>query len=133
MQNLWADSSTGSAKLGPAAEVLRAGLRRSVGTLLGQLYDRNTRRSFAPVEAFQAQGLPKGQSAAAASAQAAGWLTDAGTTHGRIGAVLRCAPKIKADQVAWDMPTFTAPCDGKQLSNSPSDQTIVLQEMQVPA
>ena len=89
LQNLWADADAG--KKAPAAEALRANLRKCVGTLLGQLYDRNTRRSFAPVEAFHAEGLPKGQGAAT-SAQAAGWLTTTGSTHGRVGAVLRWGP-----------------------------------------
>ena len=52
----------GGADPTPAAEVGELGLLNplvsAAGKLLGQLYDRNCRRGFAPAAAFQADALP---------------------------------------------------------------------------
>ena len=37
---------------------LRAALKEAAGKLLAQLYDRNCRRQFVPLEAFQTDSLP---------------------------------------------------------------------------
>ncbi len=42
----------------PRAAVLRSRLKDAAGRLMGQLFDRNCRRAFAPVEAFHADALP---------------------------------------------------------------------------
>jgi hypothetical protein len=44
----WSEAATG----------LRQALKESAGKLMGQLYDRNCRRVFAPAQAFQADALP---------------------------------------------------------------------------
>ena len=43
---------------GVDAAARRARLKEGAGKLMGQLYDRNCRRAFAPAEAFQADSLP---------------------------------------------------------------------------
>ena len=81
----------------PAAAALRARLRTHVGALLGRLYDRNSRRAFAPVAAFYAAGLPPERfcAEAAAAASARGGLMEA--THTRVWALLRCAARVSAE------------------------------------
>ena len=94
----------------PAAWALRAGLKEAAGKLVAQLYDRNSRRQFVPLEAFQTDSLPperfrvEMQTAAAASGglmQATNtrvwgllrWVTSPGKGGGRGGGVgiLSCA------------------------------------------
>lgn len=59
--------------MAPPARALRAALKEAAGKLLAQLYDRNSRRQFVPLEAFQTDSLPperfqvEMQTAAAAS------------------------------------------------------------------
>ncbi len=71
------------------ARALRAALKEAAGKLLSQLYDRNCRRQFVPLEAFQTHSLPperfrvEMQTAAAA----AGGLMQA--TNTRVWGLLR--------------------------------------------
>ncbi len=71
------------------AKALRAALKEAAGKLLSQLYDRNCRRQFVPLEAFQTDSLPperfrvEMQTAAAA----AGGLMQA--TNTRVWGLLR--------------------------------------------
>jgi len=71
------------------ARALRAALKEAAGKLLSQLYDRNCRRQFVPLEAFQTDSLPperfrvEMQTAAAA----AGGLMQA--TNTRVWGLLR--------------------------------------------
>ena len=71
------------------ARALRAALKEAAGKLLSQLYDRNCRRQFVPLEAFQTDNLPperfrvEMQTAAAA----AGGLMQA--TNTRVWGLLR--------------------------------------------
>jgi hypothetical protein len=54
---LWAESQPAQGWPAPAAQ-LRGKLKEAAGALLGQLYDRNCRKAFAPAEAFQTEQLP---------------------------------------------------------------------------
>lgn len=75
--------------MAPAARSLRAALKEAAGKLVAQLYDRNSRRQFVPLEAFQTDSLPperfrvEMQTAAAAS----GGLMQA--TNTRVWGLLR--------------------------------------------
>ena len=79
-------------KMAPAAGALRSALKEAAGKLVAQLYDRNSRRQFVPLEAFQADSLPperfrvEMQTAAAAS----GGLMQA--TNTRVWGLLRWGP-----------------------------------------
>ena len=75
---------------GPAAQ-LRASLKHSVGKLLGQLFDRNSRRPFAPPAAFYADNLAPElfQQEVRSAAAVSGGLMEA--THTRVWAILRYA------------------------------------------
>ena len=75
--------------MAPAARALRAALKEAAGKLVAQLFDRNSRRQFVPLEAFQTDSLPperfrvEMQTAAAAS----GGLMQA--TNTRVWGLLR--------------------------------------------
>ena len=51
------EHTRGRSTLPAAAQALREAVGAAVGRLLGQLYDRNCRRQFAPPEAFYAPQL----------------------------------------------------------------------------
>ena len=78
------------------AKALRAALKEAAGKLLSQLYDRNCRRQFVPLEAFQTDSLPperfrvEMQTAAAA----AGGVMQA--TNTRVWGLLRSVPSSLA-------------------------------------
>lgn len=52
-------AAAGAGGWSDAAAGLRRALKEAAGKLMGQLYDRNCRRRFAPTEAFQADALPQ--------------------------------------------------------------------------
>lgn len=60
MHSVWKpfDSSQTAGGWPPRAAALRSRLKDAAGRLMGQLFDRNCRRAFAPVEAFHADALP---------------------------------------------------------------------------
>ncbi|DBB12911.1 TPA: hypothetical protein ACH3X3_005665 [Trebouxia sp. C0006] len=95
-QVLWVESP--SSPMAAPARALRAALKEAAGKLLSQLYDRNCRRQFVPLEAFQTHSLPperfrvEMQTAAAA----AGGLMQA--TNTRVWGLLRHAPFLIAFQ-----------------------------------
>lgn len=75
-----------------AARTLRAALKEAAGKLLAQLYDRNCRRHFLPLEAFQTDSLPpeRFQMEMQTAAAAAGGLMQA--TNTRVWGLLRSLP-----------------------------------------
>ncbi|KAL0034411.1 hypothetical protein WJX79_000811 [Trebouxia sp. C0005] len=95
-QVLWVESP--SSPMTAPSKALRAALKEAAGKLLSQLYDRNCRRQFVPLEAFQTDSLPperfrvEMQTAAAA----AGGLMQA--TNTRVWGLLRHAPFLIAFQ-----------------------------------
>ncbi|PSC67747.1 E3 ubiquitin-ligase UPL6 [Micractinium conductrix] len=68
---LWAEAAPSPGGWPPEAAALRAQLKQAAGKLMGQLHDRNCRRSFAPAEAFQADALPADRFVAEVAAAAA--------------------------------------------------------------
>ncbi|GAB4817517.1 hypothetical protein N2152v2_004563, partial [Parachlorella kessleri] len=81
-QALWAETPPSPGGWSEAAAGLRSAFKSGAGKLLGQLYDRNCRRGFAPAEAFQADALPPDRfhSEMQAGTAAGRALTDAGST-----------------------------------------------------
>lgn len=83
------------------SKALRAALKEAAGKLLSQLYDRNCRRQFVPLEAFQTDSLPperfrvEMQTAAAA----AGGLMQA--TNTRVWGLLRSEPSSSASTLCF--------------------------------
>ncbi|KAK9829627.1 hypothetical protein WJX72_006957 [[Myrmecia] bisecta] len=57
-QALWVESAPLPGGWSAPAAALRAALKEAIGKLLGQLYDRNCRRAFAPADAFHVDSLP---------------------------------------------------------------------------
>jgi hypothetical protein len=80
---------------------VRQNLIESAGILLGQLYDRNCRRAFAPDEAFQTEHLPPARFHAEVKAAAAtlGGLMEA--KHTRVWAILTCALCPPRNPCCW--------------------------------
>lgn len=95
LQVLWAESQPAPGSVSHStwtgrAATLRQQLTEAAGSLLGQLYDRNCRREFAPAAAFQTEHLPSARfhSDVKAAAATLGGLMEA--KHTRIWAVLTC-------------------------------------------
>ena len=93
--------------MAPAARGLRAGLKEAAGKLVAQLYDRNSRRQFVPLEAFQTDSLPperfrvEMQTAAAAS----GGLMQANNT--RVWGLLRWVTSLHDGLACWPLVSCT--------------------------
>ncbi|KAK9914927.1 hypothetical protein WJX75_002372 [Coccomyxa subellipsoidea] len=91
-QVLWAETSPASHGWTGRAAALRAKLKEAVGTLLGQLYNRNCRVQFAPPQAFQAEDLPPARfhTEVKVAAASVGGLMEA--KHTRVWSILTHAP-----------------------------------------
>lgn len=90
MQVLWVETVPAPGGWTGKAGALRAKLKESVGTLLGQLYNRNCRREFAPPQAFQAEDLPptRFHTEVNVAAASVGGLMEA--KHTRVWSILTC-------------------------------------------
>ncbi len=91
LQVLWAESAPAPHGWTARAAAVRAKLKEAVGTLLGQLYNRNCGRQFAPPQAFQAEDLPPARfhSEVKVAAASVGGLMEA--KHTRVWSILTWA------------------------------------------
>ena len=106
-QVLWVEQARGRPALRPAAQALRDSVSSAVGRLLGQLYDRNCRREFAPAEAFYAATLSADLfNAEVQQSLARGAFLEAKNT--RVWQVLRSAPLLP-DELPALPPTTPVP------------------------
>ena len=106
-QVLWVEQARGRTALRPAAQALRGSVSSAVGRLLGQLYDRNCRREFAPAEAFYAANLSADLfNAEVQQSLARGAFLEAKNT--RVWQVLRSA-LLLPNELSASSPTRLAP------------------------
>lgn len=90
MQVLWVETVPAPNGWTGRAGALRAKLKEAVGVLLGQLYNRNCTREFAPPQAFQTEDLPPARfhSEVKTAAASFGGLMEA--RHTRVWSILTC-------------------------------------------
>ena len=83
------------------ARAQRAALKEAAGKLVAQLYDRNCRRQFVPLEAFQTDSLPpeRFQAEMQIAAAASGGLMQA--TNTRVWGLLRSTPPLLSAQMQY--------------------------------